>query len=209
MPTKIETDLSPEQLFEFFKRCAETKGGGTGPRIQALASEFGVTISHESANNFRKGALREYLDELKSTAAMAESVAALAKNGVGLSDGAASAFAAKVFDAARKVTVEEIGGKKANNVSLAISRLRSGDQRATYLQTKLAEIQQGMQLREFDAVAAAIKHAKEIRTVLADKKLDDGEKTQRVRKILFGDRPADFQPVTTTGAAFVDPKEGA
>ena len=57
-----------------------------------------------------------------------------------------------------------------------------------------------MQLREFDAVAAAIKHAKEIRAVVGDKTAGEKEKTERVRKILFGDRPANWQPVKTTGA---------
>lgn len=142
MPTKIETSLTPEQLMEFFRRCAQTKGGAHGPAIQALAAEFGVTISHESANTFRKGALKEYLEELAASARLAEDVSTLAKAGAGMADGAAAAFGAKVFDAARKIQTEEIGTEKANMVSLAISRLRSGDQRAKYLEAKVAEIQQ-------------------------------------------------------------------
>lgn len=138
MPTKIETSLTPEELMEFFKRCAQTKGGATGPAIQALAAEFGVTISHESANTFRKTALQEYLDEMRATARMAEDVAAIAKSGLGLADGAASAFAAKVFDKARKLDVEDIGGKEANNVSLAIARLKTGDRGDKRLAADLA-----------------------------------------------------------------------
>lgn len=138
MPTKIETSLSPLELMEFFKRCAQTKGGVTGPAIQALAAEFGVTISHDSANTFRKTAMQEYLDELKASARMAEDVAAVAKSGMGLADGAASAFAAKVFDAARRIDVADIGSKEANNVSLAIARLKTGDRGDKKLAADLA-----------------------------------------------------------------------
>lgn len=184
---------------EFFRRCAQTKGGTKLATIKAIAEEFGVTISLMSATAVRDGPLSEYLDELKATASMAESVAALAKNGVGLSDGAASAFAAKVFDAARTLDTAEIGGKKANNVSLAIARLRAGDQRAKYLETKVAEIAQKMELQQFDAAAAVLEHAKEIKLVIADKKLDGPARSERIRKILFGEKPADFKPIATKG----------
>ena len=196
MRTKIEMELSDDQLREFFKRCAQTKGGTKGPGLRAIAQEFGVTLTHDSANNIRKGPLADFLDELKETRDFAENVASLAKNGVGLSDGAASAFAGKVFKAAVSIGEDEVGGKKANNLSLAIARLRAGDQRSEII----AMLQRRLELQQFDAVAAAIKHAKEIRAVIGDKKLDDGQKTERVRKILFGEKPADWTPITTTGA---------
>ena len=75
---------------------------------------------------------------------------------VRLSRGSAAAFAAKVFDAARNVTAEEVGTKKGNAVSLAISRLRSGDQRATYLDVKVKELLQKIELQQFDAAAAVL-----------------------------------------------------
>ncbi|MFA6962433.1 MAG: hypothetical protein WC205_16885 [Opitutaceae bacterium] len=199
MPTKIETSLTAEELMEFFKRCAQTKGGTTGPAIQALAAEFGVTISHDSANTFRKTAMQEYLDELKASARLAEDVAAVAKSGMGLADGAASAFAAKVFDAARRIDVGDIGSKEANNVSLAIARLKTGDRGDKKLAADLAALQQRMVMQQFDAAAAVLEHAHEIRLVIADNKLDAAAKTERIRKRLFGEKPADFKPVTTKG----------
>lgn len=140
MPSKIETSLTPAQLQEFFHRCSQLRGVKLRD-IQALADEYGVEISLMSAKSFRDGAWSEYLDELKAKREMAESVAELAKNGVGLSDGAASVFAQKVFDAAVRIDPDEIGTKAANNLSLAISRLRTGDQRAAYLEAKLAEME--------------------------------------------------------------------
>jgi hypothetical protein len=138
MPTKIETSLSSLELMEFFKRCAQTKGGTTGPAIQALAAEFGVTISHESANTFRKTAMQEYLDDLKASARFAEDVATIAKDGAGMADGAAAALAAKVFDKARRMSADDIGSKEANNVSLAIARLKTGDRGDKKLAADLA-----------------------------------------------------------------------
>ena len=137
MPTKIESHLSPEELHEFFKRCAQTKGGTKLSTIQAIAEEFGVSISLMSASAVRDGALSDYLAELKSKREMAEQVSEVAKSGLSLSDAAASAFASKVFDAALKVDAAEIGGEAANNLSLAISRLRTGDRGAKKLEADL------------------------------------------------------------------------
>lgn len=140
MASKIETNLTPAQLQEFFLRCSQLRGTKLKD-IQALAEEFGIEISLMSAKTFRDGAWSEYLESLNAKREMAESVAALAKGGVGLSDGAASVFAQKVFDAAMRMDPEEIGGKAANNLSLAIARLRTGDQRASFLEAKLAEME--------------------------------------------------------------------
>lgn len=198
MASKIETSLTPEQLQEFFRRCAQLKGTKLRD-IQALADEYGIEISLMSARSFRQGAFQEYLDELKAKREMAESVTELAKNGIGLSDAAASVFAEKVFDAALRVDPEEIGSKSANNLSLAIARLKSGDQRARYLEAKISDMAQRLQLLQVDAAAAAVKHAKEIKVIMADSKATGAEKTERVRKLLFGERPADWKPVSDTG----------
>ena len=186
---------------EFFKRCAQTKGGGTGPAIQALAAEFGVTISHDSANTFRKTALKDYLDELAAAARMAEDVAAIAKSGLGLADGAASAFAAKVFDKARRIEVDDIGGKAANNLSLAIARLKTGDRGDRKLAADLRALEQKLEMQKFDAAAAVIEHAEEIKLVMADRSLSGPARTERVVKILWGAKPADFKPVGDKGEA--------
>lgn len=206
MATKIETDLTPEELMEFFRRIAQTKGGATIARIQAIASEFGVTISHQTANEYRKGIVADYLDSLKRNAEQAELITAVAKGGLGLTDAAAVKLAVKInddLDRSADLTADE-----KNSYSLAISRLRSGDQRSRFLEAKLREMVQSMELKQFDAAQAAIKHAKEIRAVMSDRKIAESEKIDRVRKILFGEQPKDFKPVTATGAS-VDETKGA
>lgn len=141
MPSKIETSLTPEQLQEFFLRCGQLRGCKLRD-IQALADEFGVEISLMSAKSFRDGAFTDYLEELKAKREMAENVAAVAKNGLSLSDAAASVLSQKIFDQA--ITLDagaENGLDQANTLSLALSRLRTGDQRAKYLEAKLREFE--------------------------------------------------------------------
>jgi hypothetical protein len=58
-----------------------------------------------------------------------------------------------------------------------------------------------LELQQFDAAAAAIKHAKEIRAVMGDKSINEKARTEKVRQILFGFAPEGFKPVTTTGDA--------
>ena len=199
--TKVETLFSDDEVAQLFKELQGLPAGQrTGRFVNEWASKRGHYVSKQSGINTVKGPFQDYLDELKTKRDMAENVSAVAKSGLGLTDAAASNFAARVFDASLTLGSDEIGGKKANNISLAIARLQAGDQRATYLETKVAEIQQKMDLQQFDAATAVLAHAKEIKLIIADKSLDGPARTERVRKILFGDKPADFKPVTDRGA---------
>ncbi len=212
MATKIESSLTPEELLEFFRRIAQTKGGATGPRIAAICAEFGVVISHDTANEYRKenGLVGKFLKELAANAQKAKDIVTIANGGIGLADAAAVKLAVKINDALDGAG--DLSTEDQSAYSLAISRLRQGDVRARDLERKLTDSEaardnaaQRLQLLQFDAVTAAIQHAKEIRAVLADKKLDDGQRTERIRTILFGEAPADFRPIGTTGA---QPEEG-
>lgn len=82
MATKIETDLTPEQLMEFFQRLARTKGGITGPAIKALCAEFGVEISHETANQYRTGIIARELERLRRNAEQSRQLVELVKENV-------------------------------------------------------------------------------------------------------------------------------
>ena len=145
MPTKIETSLTPEQLQEFFKRCYQLKGCILKD-IQALAEEFDIEISHSSAARFKAGAFQEYLAELKAKREMAETVASVAKSGLSLSDAAASVLSQKIFDQALNLDATGEGAlDESNTLSLALSRLRTGDQRAKLLESQLRESEQRAQ----------------------------------------------------------------
>lgn len=184
---------------EFLRRCAQTKGGTTLRAIQAIAEEFDVKISLMSATAVRDGPLNDYLEQLKAKSERAQQVAAFAKEGLSMADAASVRLSETVFDKLMDVGAERLTAEERDIYSKIIARARGGDQRAKYLDVKVRELVQKIELQQFDAVQAAIKHAKEIRSVLADRKLDDGAKTERVRKILFGERPADWKPVTSTG----------
>ena len=134
MPSKIETSLTPAQLQEFFLRCAQLKGTKLKD-IQVIADEFGVDISLMSARSFRQGAFAEYLEELKTKREMAENVSAIAKSGLSLTDAAASMLSQKLFD--RLLNAGELSDDESDQLSLALSRLRLGDQRASKLDADL------------------------------------------------------------------------
>jgi hypothetical protein len=192
--TILEQKLSPAQREDFYQRCRTTKGGFTGPVITEIAADFGIKLQHDSANNVRRILLARYEDELREHADLARTIAVAAQHGLGLNDAAAIKLSLKVNDDLDKAGSISLGDQ--NKYSLLISRLRAGDQRGQMVEM----LKKRLELQQFDAVQAAIKHAKEIRTVIGDKKLDEGEKTERIRKILFGERPADWKPITTTGA---------
>jgi len=157
MATKIETSLTPDQLQEFFRRCGQLKGCLLKD-IQALAEESGVEISLMSAGRFRQGAFAEYLEELKAKREMAENVASVAKQGLSLSDAAASVLSQKIFDQAIALDNGTPAAlEDANTLSLALSRLRLGDQRAQLLERRIREYERAEQ--EWSEQRQAIKAA--------------------------------------------------
>lgn len=137
MPTKIESHLSPEALHEFFKRCAQTKGGTKLATIQAIAEEFGVTISLMSAAAVRDGALGNYLSELKAKSERAQQVAAFAREGLSMSDAASVRLAETVFDDLMSPTAASLTAEERDTYSKIIARARLGDQRAAKLEADL------------------------------------------------------------------------
>ena len=197
--TLIEQQLSPAQVEDFYQRCKVTKGGLTGPVITAIAADFGVDLQHDAANNVRKMFLARHKAELQDHAEISKALALSVQDTLGLNDAAAFKLSLKVNDDLDKS--EDLSIDEKNKYSLLISRLRAGDQRGRMVEV----LQEKLRLQQFDAATAAIKHAKEIRAVLSDKKLDDTGRTERIRTILFGAQPADFVPVEAKGAQPEEP----
>jgi len=196
--TKIGDALSPEQLEDFYQRCKKTKAGFTGPAITTIAADFGVTLQHDSANNIRRRLLARRYDELRENAEQSQAIALAAQHGLGLTDSAAVKLAIKINDDLD--SDEELTVKDKSAYSLAISRLRTGDQRERFLAVRLREMAQKMELQQFDAARSVLEHAKELRGIIQDKSLDQAQKVERVRAKLFGQAPADFKPIDQKGA---------
>lgn len=143
MPTKIETHLSHEELLEFFRRCAQTKGGTTLRAIQAIAEEFGVRISLMSATAVRDGPLASYLDEIRSSRENTEAIVAIAKEGLGVTDAAAAVLGRSILDKSLRLASQgdEASLDETDVITKSLKRLRDGDQKARYLESKLREME--------------------------------------------------------------------
>ncbi len=192
-PPLIEQKLSPLEQEELYQRCRAEAGGFTGPVIAKIALEFGLALHSSSANHVRNLFRARHEADLREHAQSARTVVRATQYGLGLSDAAASKLSAKINDALDQP--DQLSLEEKEKYSLAISRLRTGDQRHQMLEIA----QSRLELHQFDASAAAIEHATEIHAIIADKTLDDRQKTERVRKILFGEKPADLQLVTAEG----------
>ena len=189
MPSKIESSLAPEMLQEFFKRCAQLKGTKLKD-IQVLASEFEIDISLMSASAFRDGAFARHLEKITRSKEKIEQLQALMADGTDTIDAALKVTADDLFD--RITSGDEVDPL---DTSLIISRLMKS--RAT--KDTVEQNAQKLLIAQLDAAGAVLQHAAEIKLVIADNKLDAPAKTERVRKILFGEKPADFKPVTSKG----------
>lgn len=154
MPTKIETHLSPEQLLEFFRRCAQTKAGTTLRTIQALAEEFGVKISLMSATAVRDGPLNDYLEELKAKSERAQQIAAFAKEGLSMADAACVRLSESVFDdLMAEGKLGALTAEERDIYSKIIARARAGDERSRLGDQREKKLEADLKLRD-EQVAA-------------------------------------------------------
>lgn len=136
--SNLERALSPTELSGFFAELAATPGL-TLARIAELAAERGISISLSGAKRVKDGPFGDYLDALRRKREMAEDVAAVAKSGLSLADASASILSQKVFD--RLMSAGELTDGETNELSLALSRLRLGDQRRDFLEARLREME--------------------------------------------------------------------
>lgn len=209
--TKIELNLSPQELQEFFLRLSQCKGGASGPAVKALAEEFGVKISHDAANNFRTGPLDDYLKRLEKNGQKARELVELAKANVPTSRANEIKLGMAISDKL-DADLDDMSAADLNRVSLINARLRSSEDRSTDLERKLANsetardnsdrrtevLEQRLGMVQFDAAAAALEHAMALREIVADKTLDPATKLERARQRMFGDAPAGLRPIGET-----------
>jgi hypothetical protein len=141
MPTKIETHLTADEFTALCEEVFSTPGGTRLKEIQRIAEKHGVRVSLTGAANFVGGPFQNYLADLRARRELAEQVNGAAEGGFALSDAAASILTQKILDQALALDAgdEELLGK-SNDLSLALSRLRSGDQRAKLLQAQLDKL---------------------------------------------------------------------
>lgn len=83
MATKIQSELTHAQFEEFCARLLALPGKArTLAGIQALASEYGITVSHEGARAFKKGPFARHLEKLHRSREAREALVAAAGVGV-------------------------------------------------------------------------------------------------------------------------------
>ena len=61
MPSKIESQLTPEQVVELLETLVKTPGGHVLRVIQAEAEKRGITVSPMGASSFRDATLHPYI----------------------------------------------------------------------------------------------------------------------------------------------------
>lgn len=176
---KIARNLTPEELHQFVAQCGQEKDLSLA-RVQALASEWGISVSLMGAKSFRDVTFDRYLEELRRKREMAELVSVSAQNGLALSDGAASVLMQKIFD--ELLSGEDHDIEAMNNLSLALSRLRMGDQRGKALDLRIEQ-------QQFDAAKAVVEHLSEFSAIVADRGLNTEAKVAAVRDRLWGPPP--------------------
>jgi hypothetical protein len=209
MPTAIENALTEEQLTAFCKELRDLPGKERSFRgIQAVAKRWGITISHEAAGTFKKGPYARHLEKLNRSRETREALCSAVGAGAHPLDAMEEALVLELQDhltESETPDVKFIVGqllKLRQAISMREDTKRKGfesEKKIEIADVRIRDLEQKIELHQFDAAKAVLEHAKEIKLVIADTKASGKEKTERVRKILFGEKPKDFKPVTTRG----------
>jgi hypothetical protein len=181
----IAQELSLDQLDKFIRELAALPGKDrTLKAISEKAAALGITISLMSAKSFRDTTFAKYLKRTERRREFAERVTSAPLTGAKFADAAAENLAELVFDATEEMAeIADEGGrldmKKAGATAFIISKIRQGD-----------VARERLGILQFDAAAAALKHAAELKTIAEDKTLSHDEQVERVRFRLWGAAPA-------------------
>lgn len=190
---KIARELTGEDLQAFLDRCWKTPGL-TLARIQEIAAEYGIAISLMAAKSFRDTTYARHLQRIGKAGELAAQVAALRQAGAGhtIADAAAAIISDEVLD--QLVNRDPDSPVDLDVLSKIVKRLRDSD-------TRTRALEHVIERHQWDAAKAAMKHAKEIKTICGDRNMDNNAKIEAVRRRLWGEAPADFVPHRETGAA--------
>lgn len=140
MASKIEKELTPEEVVELLVTLANTPGGEILRVIQAEAAKRGVEISTTGATSFRDAALHPYLAKLKMARQKSEMLAEAVTAGdeTGLLSGGRTALAEKVVDF---LMTDEATPKQFSSLALTLQMLSSSNQGAKMTEARLREFE--------------------------------------------------------------------
>lgn len=100
MPTKIESELTHEQFAQFCERLLGLPGKRrTLAGVQALAREYGISVSPMGAKAFKDGPFSRYLQKLEKARASSEALVAAAGAGIHPLDALEDAMVLELQDA--------------------------------------------------------------------------------------------------------------
>lgn len=151
MASKIETELTPEQVVELLDVLAKTPGGEVLRVIQAAAAKRGIEISLPSASTFRDAALKPFLERLKSAKHKSEMLAKAVTAGDenGLLASARTLLAEKINDV---LTTDDVAMNEKQMLSLSKSL-------GTLSISNQGDRMTAARLREYEAKEAARKES--------------------------------------------------
>lgn len=140
MATKIEKELTPEEVVELLDTLAKTPGGMTLATIQAEVKKRGIKVSLMGATSFRDAALHPYLEKLKLARQKSEMLAEAVTAGdeTGLLSGGRTALAEKVVDF---LMTDEATPKQFSSLALTLQMLSSSNQGAKMTEARLREFE--------------------------------------------------------------------
>lgn len=151
MPTKIEEALTHAQFAEFCEKLLALPGKQRTLRgIQNVASEYGITVSHEGAKSFKKGPFARYIERLNRSRETREALCAAVGAGVHPLNAIEDAMVIELQDhiaEAETVDIKFVVGQ-LTKLRTAISMREDSHRKQTDLERRLRESEKKIEVAE-------------------------------------------------------------
>lgn len=203
-----EQKLSGPELRAMIEELHQLSANPTLAQIQDALAKRGIEASLMAARSVKRKNFEDYLREIARAKEMGRLVAEAGSDPESRTDAAVVMLAEQITDQILRARMEgrdldaDTLEKTVLNVTRLTASMRDGRKLKADLALRdeqIAKLKQSIQLARFDAAKAVVEHAREIKLVVADKSLDAQARTERVAKILWGEKPADFRPVADKG----------
>jgi hypothetical protein len=199
MAGKVKTALSDEEYENLLAELRANSGNPSHKLIAQTCAKYGVpvSVSGNGATASVKKDFNERIEDIRRAAQANKMLAQAGEAGVPAAKAGMALGSQKIFE---RLLDREQDDEILQGAMHTLARIQKAQEEEEMLGLRRKQISAQIEKIHFDAAAAVLEHLQELKAVAGDRTLDDPKRLERVRTILFGEAPPDFQPVTAKGA---------
>jgi len=196
---KVVSSLSHEKLIAFLEELRAISKKPTGKQICAVLKKHGIKLSVDRALNFRETTYKDFLANLERKRDAVQFVDAATRGGKSATEVGLTVATQEMLE--RLVANDDVTNEDLTCFVAALAHANKMKTQLADLESKIKNRDTRLEIAQLDVAQKVLDNLKELKVIASDVKINGKERLQRVIKTLFGEKPADFKPITEKGGA--------